>query len=105
MSVELRLRAAMVGAVLLSAPFASQASTVRTESGSVMARVTGGVAVFKAIPFAAPPVGELRWREPQPVKHWRGVRRAGAFGPACMQSGISMPGETPPMVSEDCLYL
>ncbi len=95
----------MVGAVLLSAPFTSQASTVRTESGLVMASGTGGLAVFKAIPFAAPPVGELRWREPQPVKPWRDVRRADAFAPACMQSGVSMPGETPPMVNEDCLYL
>lgn len=103
--MESRLRSATVGAVLLSAPFTSQAATVRTESGLVMASGSGGLSVFKAIPFAAPPVGELRWREPQPVKPWRGVRRAGAFGPACMQSGVSMPGETPPMVSEDCLYL
>ncbi len=54
-------------------------------------------AVFKGIPFAAPPVGDLRWREPMPVKHWTGVRDAMNFGARCMQSGSG--------VSEDCLYL
>ena len=100
-----RLCAAIVGAALLSAPFTSQASTVRTESGLVMASGVGGLAVFKAIPFAAPPVGALRWREPQAPRPWSGIRHADAFAPACMQSGVSMPGETPLMVSEDCLYL
>jgi para-nitrobenzyl esterase len=54
-------------------------------------------AVFKGIPSAQPPTGELRWREPMPVKTWEGVRDATAFGAPCMQgSGNS---------SEDCLYL
>jgi para-nitrobenzyl esterase len=61
--------------------------------------------VYKGIPFAAPPVGELRWREPQPVKAWSGIRVTDRFAPACMQSGVSMPGESPPAISEDCLYL
>jgi para-nitrobenzyl esterase len=52
--------------------------------------------VFKGIPFAQPPVGVLRWREPMPLKAWTGTRDAGAFSPPCMQSGAS---------SEDCLYL
>jgi para-nitrobenzyl esterase len=53
--------------------------------------------VFKGIPSAQPPTGELRWREPMPVKTWEGVRDATAFGAPCMQgSGNS---------SEDCLYL
>ena len=95
----------MIGAALLLAPITSQASVVRTESGTVMAVETGGLDVFKGIPFAAPPVGALRWLEPQPVRRWRGIRNANAFAPACMQSGVSMPGETPPTVSEDCLYL
>ena len=59
----------------------------------------------KAVPFAAPPVGDLRWRPPVPVAPWTGTRKADAFAPACMQVGVSMPGETPPAVSEDCLYL
>jgi len=56
-----------------------------------------GGAVFKGIPFAQPPTGELRWREPAPVKAWNGARDATAFGPPCMQGG--------PNSSEDCLYL
>jgi para-nitrobenzyl esterase len=61
--------------------------------------------VYKGVPFAAPPIGKLRWREPQRVAMWNGVRRADAYAAACMQKGVSMPGETPPTVSEDCLYL
>jgi len=57
---------------------------------------TGG-AVFKGIPFAAPPVGDLRWREPQPVKPWTGTRDTTNFGARCMQGGAD--------VSEDCLYI
>ena len=56
-----------------------------------------GGAVFKGIPFAAPPVGDLRWREPQPVKPWTGTREATNFGARCMQGGTD--------VSEDCLYI
>ena len=59
--------------------------------------LSAGGAVFKGIPFAAPPVGDLRWREPNPVKPWIGIRDATAFGSRCMQSGKN--------VSEDCLYL
>ncbi|MEO8597079.1 MAG: carboxylesterase family protein [Candidatus Solibacter sp.] len=59
-----------------------------------------GVAVFKNIPFAQPPVGDLRWREPLPAKAWTGVRDATAFGPMCNQSGNKhLPH------SEDCLQL
>src|SRR5579863_3429935 len=47
-----------------------------------------GVREFKGIPFAAPPVGDLRWQPPQPVKNWTGVRQATGFGPRCMQQPI-----------------
>jgi para-nitrobenzyl esterase len=50
-------------------------------------------------------VGDLRWRPPQHAAPWTGTRKASAFAPACMQVGVSMPGETPPKVDEDCLYL
>jgi para-nitrobenzyl esterase len=59
-----------------------------------------GVAVFKNIPFAQPPVGDLRWREPLPAKSWTGVRDATAFGPMCNQSGNKQLPH-----SEDCLQL
>jgi para-nitrobenzyl esterase len=61
--------------------------------------------VYKGVPFADSPVGGMRWRVPQPVTPWPGVRRADTFAPACMQTGVSMPGESPPSTSEDCLYL
>ena len=65
--------------------------------------VTEGISIFKGIPFAAPPVGDLRWKAPAPVQAWTGIKKADAFGPACMQAAGAM-GNTAP-VSEDCLYL
>jgi para-nitrobenzyl esterase len=66
-----------------------------------------GVRSFKGIPFGQPPVGDLRWREPQPVKNWNGVRKADQFGPRCMQR--TSPGADywfrSNGMSEDCLYL
>jgi len=47
-----------------------------------------GIRAFKGIPFAAPPVGDLRWKEPQPVKNWDGVRKAIKFGPRAMQKPV-----------------
>lgn len=65
-----------------------------------------GVRMFKGIPFGAPPVGDLRWKEPQPVKNWEGVRQATQFGPRCMQASLfgDMNFRSNGM-SEDCLYL
>ena len=60
----------------------------------------GGIVAFKGIPFAAPPVGELRWRPPVPVVPWDGVRAAGEAGPICVQGGGQGVGQ-----SEDCLFL
>jgi para-nitrobenzyl esterase len=74
--------------------------TITVRGGKLLGSVTGGGgAVFKGIPFAQPPTGDLRWREPLPAKAWTGVRDATAFGPACIQTGNQGPG------SEDCLYL
>jgi para-nitrobenzyl esterase len=68
------------------------------EGGSVGGTAAGGVISWKGIPYAAPPVGDLRWRVPQPVEAWAGVKAATRFGPACMQT------DTVPK-SEDCLTL
>ncbi len=68
--------------------------------------VRGGLAIFKGIPFAQPPVGRLRWRPPQPVRAWSGIRPATRFGPDCMQ--LPFPGDAAPLrttPSEDCLYV
>ena len=60
---------------------------VRTDAGLIApaANSPDGVRVFRGIPFGAPPVGPLRWKAPQPVAHWDGVRKADAFGPVCVQ--------------------
>jgi len=88
---------------------------VKTGAG-LMSGVTlaSGVRAFKGIPFGAPPVGNLRWKEPQPVATWEGVRKADQFGNVCVQP--SQPNRPPnknvtvdlpdsPKTSEDCLYL
>jgi para-nitrobenzyl esterase len=87
---------------------ASQATQpiVQTQSGKLRGAHQGGVAVFKGIPFAAPPVGSFRWRPPQPVVAWQGVRDALEFGPDCAQAGWGgTPGTITKGSSEDCLYL
>jgi para-nitrobenzyl esterase len=62
--------------------------------------------MFKGIPFAAPPVGDFRWRAPQPVKPWQGVRKADQFGAQCMQGHIyGDMGFRASGMNEDCLYL
>jgi para-nitrobenzyl esterase len=79
------------------------------ESGELSGVVADGVASFKGIPFAAPPVGELRWRPPQPAAKWTGVRQAAEFGADCMQGRFGPPpgpGAPPaPVPTEDCLFL
>lgn len=82
--------------------------SVRTTAGVVegLGRGASGVRAFKGIPYAAAPVGELRWRPPQPLKSWEGGRRAEKFGPRCMQHPVfgDMNFRSDGM-SEDCLYL
>ena len=79
---------------------------VRIETGVVEGAVNADVLVFKGIPFAAPPTGELRWRPPQPMQPWEGVRAAKEYGADCMQKPF--PGDAAPLgvtPAEDCLVL
>lgn len=63
------------------------------------------VVAYKGIPFAEPPVGELRWRPPRPFREWKGVPEAREYKPQCMQVGPPLPTMPVEPVSEDCLYL
>jgi carboxylesterase type B/imidazolonepropionase-like amidohydrolase len=75
--------------------------------GQIRGRALEGTsgAVFRGVPFAKPPVGELRWREPQPVASWTGVRDAGQSGPPCAQSPQGWNLIEAAASREDCLYL
>ncbi|WP_339319791.1 carboxylesterase/lipase family protein [Paenibacillus sp. FSL R10-2734] len=79
-----------------------------TSYGKLQGREEGGVYVWRGIPFAAPPVGELRFRAPQPPEAWSGIRDASEFGPVCHQPADTRGtrfGGIAPRHSEDCLYL
>ena len=95
--------ALVIGAAV---PVPAQISTVKVTGGTVEGVVRDGIASFKGVPFAAPPVGDLRWRSPQPVKPWDGVKKGDSYAPAPMQDTglISQMGGSD-KISEDCLYL
>ncbi|MEZ6028709.1 MAG: carboxylesterase family protein [Hyphomonadaceae bacterium] len=82
---------------------------VRVETGELAGTSSDGVNVFQNIPFAAPPVGALRWTPPQPAAAWAGVRDATAHGPSCPQTmrpdGSPNPGGAYGPIAEDCLQL
>jgi len=91
---------------LFAAP-AMAAPQVTITQGTLSGGTDGGISVFKDIPFAAPPIGELRWRAPQAAPGWSGVRDATKFGPICPQAPMAagrMVFEHP-VESEDCLTL
>ncbi|MGA7292721.1 MAG: carboxylesterase family protein [Terriglobales bacterium] len=87
---------------------AAAADRVQTANGGVegLGRQPSGVRIFEGIPFAQPPIGDLRWKPPQPAKNWTGVRPAVQFGSRCMQHPVygDMNFRSKRM-SEDCLYL
>lgn len=86
-------------AVSLSACSAEMTTQVKVTGGTVEGYADNGLTIFKGIPFAAPPTGELRWKAPQPVIPWDGVREAKTYSKGPYQSG------NPENFSEDCLYL
>lgn len=84
----------------------AQIQTAQVTGGTVEGVLKDGIASFKGIPFAAPPVGNLRWRAPQPVIPWNGIKKADTFGPAPIQDiNLGAKYFQNPNVSEDCLYI
>jgi len=86
------MRNFLLGVLLLAGVAA--AAPVKVGGGLVEGTSEDGLTVYRGIPFAAPPVGDLRWRAPQPAAKWDGVRRADKFGPSCMQAGPPGSGGT-----------
>jgi para-nitrobenzyl esterase len=96
----------LVCGIALTLPAIAQKTTVAIDSGKLQGAVDNGILSFKGIPYAAPPVGDFRWRPPQPAARWSGVRSAAKYGSDCMQLPFpsdAAPLGTPP--AEDCLYL
>lgn len=95
-------RLALAAALFSVGAHAAQPTApVKVTGGVIAGTQADGYRVYQGIPFAAPPVGELRWRLPQPVVPWTGVKQTRSFAPACAQSASWMPEPK----SEDCLYL
>ncbi len=102
-TTPIRLLAALLALAAGAARGASEA--VKSDTGRLKGAASGGGVAFKGIPFAAPPVGALRWRAPQPAAAWSGVRPATSYGSDCMQ--LPFPGDAAPLgvpPAEDCLY-
>ena len=102
---------ALVLATLLTGVTTSGASAAQsfghgpvviTSDGALLGTAAGGADEFLGVPYAAPPVGSLRWQPPQPAARWDGVRTATAFGPHCAQP-VTPFGR--PSTSENCLFL
>ena len=87
--------------MLVAGPcIAQQPAPVKVEDGLLQGSSEDGLTIYRGVPFAAPTVGDLRWRAPQPAGKWDGVREAARFAPGPMQGGSPPSGK-----SEDCLYL
>ena len=98
-------RMILIAMIAASLGAAETPAPVKVQGGRVQGVDAGNLTVYRGIPFAAPPVGDLRWRAPKPPAKWEGVRQAVEFGPPCVQ-GMRPPGAGQgPETSEDCLYL
>ena len=102
---RLGMRTAVAGLLSLFFSHASYAlpatQPVKVTGGAIVGSQDGGLNEYFGIPFAAPPLGDLRWRPPQPVVAWEGQRPTRDFAPACAQTATWVPNPK----SEDCLYL
>jgi para-nitrobenzyl esterase len=99
------MRLAMLGS-LVGVRCIAQVPQAKLDAGMVEGSVSNGVASFKGIPYAAAPLGALRWRAPQPVKPWSGVKKVITYAADCMQ--VPFPSDAAPLgttPAEDCLYV
>lgn len=101
----MKILAPLVLLLFLCVSPAAAAPSVTIAQGRLAGTSRDGVDAFRAIPYAAPPVGSLRWRAPAAPKPWRGVRDASAFGPVCPQPRVDWAGHDLDRQSEDCLTL
>ena len=96
----------LLALAVLSAPVAAHAQTVTVTGGAIAGeKLTDGTFAFRGVPFARPPVGELRWAPPQDPQPWSDVRPATASAPACTQVSYGWNADLARTSSEDCLYL
>lgn len=86
-------------------PAGRPGALAQTVAGTVAGGQDGGIRSFLGVPYAAPPVGALRWREPEPPASWNGVRQATSFAPACVQAASPWEPDRKVYQAEDCLYL
>ena len=100
MSLYKFLTCVAVSWLALPAPVDAAIHEAHVSGGVVVGSTNNGVASFKGIPFAAPPIGPLRWKAPQPVIPWDGIRRTDSFGLPCAQTPVNEDQS-----SEDCLFL
>jgi len=94
--------------LMVATPAVAASPVVQTPAGALEGKTVGKVREFKGIPFAQPPVGPLRWKAPQPLPTWQGVRKAQSFGAACIQprpTAVHIYANPPAKISEDCLTL
>ena len=106
MNRPLRNACAAIVACAFSLNASGEVLTAAVTGGDLQGVAAKGVVVFKGIPYAAPPVRELRWKPPQPLAAWVETKTANAFGPSCMQgAALRQSAQAPPGFSENCLYL
>ena len=101
-----RILPVLLAAVQLA--LAQQAPVVHAPAGAVKGEFTTGIRIFRGLPYAAPPIGPMRWKPPAPAPPWKGARDATKFGPACYQPkprAASIYADPPAEMSEDCLSL
>jgi para-nitrobenzyl esterase len=99
-SIHLMKNPLLLAALLTSVSFAQTPAPIQVSQGLLQGTSAEGLTVYRGVPFAAPPVGDLRWRSPQAAAKWEGIRKAEKFSPKPIQGAPNSPD-----TSEDCLYL